>query len=116
MSHHATPRVSADEGVVNVKTEIVNRSASSKTATVRTDILDPEGKLVATMRSSRSISPGATEIFDQTSEPVAQLRAGETTGFSVAVWEGGNGERAGIKAFAPDWISLALAAAPAVRG
>ncbi len=58
----------------------------------------------------------ARALSVQTSEPVAQLRAGETTGFSVAVWEGGNGERAGIKAFAPNWISFALAAAPAVRG
>jgi DMSO reductase family type II enzyme heme b subunit len=48
----------------------------------------------------------------ETAEPVAQLAAGQTTGFAVAVWEGGNGERAGIKAFSGDWRELALAAAP----
>jgi beta-galactosidase len=69
-----TPRVSAEEGVVNVKTEIVNRSADTKACTVRTDILDPEGKIVATMSSRRSLSPGATETFDQTSGPVAKPR------------------------------------------
>jgi DMSO reductase family type II enzyme heme b subunit len=51
----------------------------------------------------------------ETGEPVAQLRGGDATGFSVAVWDGGNGERAGIKAFAPEWTSLALPAAPSVR-
>jgi DMSO reductase family type II enzyme heme b subunit len=48
-------------------------------------------------------------------EPVAQLAAGETTGFAVAVWDGGNGERAGIKSFSGDWRELALPAAPRAR-
>jgi DMSO reductase family type II enzyme heme b subunit len=48
-------------------------------------------------------------------EPVAQLAAGETTGFAVAVWDGGNGERAGIKSFSGDWRELALAAPPRAR-
>jgi DMSO reductase family type II enzyme heme b subunit len=51
----------------------------------------------------------------ETAEPVAQLAAGQTTGFAVAVWEGGNGERAGIKAFSGEWRELALAAAPTAR-
>ncbi|UCE84623.1 MAG: hypothetical protein JSU66_09630 [Deltaproteobacteria bacterium] len=51
-----------------------------------------------------------------TDEPVAQLTAGETTGFGVAVWDGQHGERAGIKAFSGDWRELRLAAAPAVMG
>jgi len=44
-----------------------------------------------------------------TSEPVAQLRPGGTTGFAVAVWEGGHGERGGIKSFSGDWRELRLA-------
>lgn len=51
----------------------------------------------------------------ETAEPVAQLAAGQSTGFAVAVWEGGNGERAGIKAFSGEWRELALAAAPTAR-
>jgi DMSO reductase family type II enzyme heme b subunit len=48
-------------------------------------------------------------------EPVAQLAAGETTGFAVAIWDGGSGERAGIKSFSGDWRELALPVAPAAR-
>jgi DMSO reductase family type II enzyme heme b subunit len=44
-----------------------------------------------------------------TSEPVAHLRPGETTGFAVAIWEGGHEERGGIKAFSGDWRELRLA-------
>lgn len=44
-----------------------------------------------------------------TSEPVAQLRPGSGTGFAVAVWEGGHGERGGIKSFSGDWRELRLA-------
>jgi len=51
----------------------------------------------------------------QTTEPVAQLEPGQTTGFGVAVWEGSHRERAGIKAFSGDWIELSLANLPTAR-
>ncbi len=38
----------------------------------------------------------------------APLLAGKTTKIGFAVWDGGNEERAGIKAFSGDWIDLAL--------
>jgi DMSO reductase family type II enzyme heme b subunit len=41
-------------------------------------------------------------------DPVAQLTSGQDTRFGVAIWEGGSGERAGIKAFSGDWQTLAL--------
>jgi DMSO reductase family type II enzyme heme b subunit len=50
-----------------------------------------------------------------TAEPVAQLRAGEKTGFAVAVWDGGSGERGGIKSYSGEWRELSLAAPPAAR-
>jgi hypothetical protein len=46
---------------------------------------------------------------------VAQLAPGERTGFALAVWEGSNGERAGIKAFSGDWRELRLGALPSAR-
>jgi steroid C-25 hydroxylase gamma subunit len=49
------------------------------------------------------------------SEPVAQLEPGRATPFAVAVWEGSNGERAGIKAFSGEWRELALDAIPAQK-
>lgn len=48
-------------------------------------------------------------------EPVVQLEAGQKTGFGVAVWEGGAGERAGIKAFSGDWRELVLEGMPTAR-
>ena len=45
-----------------------------------------------------------------TAELLVQLRPGETTRFGVAVWDGGRGERAGIKAFSGDWRELVLEA------
>jgi len=51
----------------------------------------------------------------QSTEPVAQLEAGQTTGFAVAVWEGSNSERAGIKAFSGEWRELSLEAMPTAR-
>lgn len=48
----------------------------------------------------------------ETSEPVAQLEPGQTTQFGIAIWEGGRGERAGIKAFSVDWRTLTLDAVP----
>jgi steroid C-25 hydroxylase gamma subunit len=42
---------------------------------------------------------------------LAALTPGQTTGFGVAVWDGGAGERGGIKAFTgPQWLELILAA------
>jgi DMSO reductase family type II enzyme heme b subunit len=39
---------------------------------------------------------------------VAPLAAGKKTGIGLALWHGGNDERAGIKAFSIDWAELAL--------
>jgi complex iron-sulfur molybdoenzyme family reductase subunit gamma len=50
-----------------------------------------------------------------TKEPVAQLEVGAETGFGVAVWDGANGERAGIKAFSGDWQELVLDATKLAR-
>jgi len=46
----------------------------------------------------------------KSARPVVQLAAGGSTKFGVAIWEGGRGERGGIKAFSgPNWLDLALA-------
>jgi complex iron-sulfur molybdoenzyme family reductase subunit gamma len=48
----------------------------------------------------------------QSSESLAQLEPGKSSGFGVAIWEGGHGERAGIKAISGDnWIALDIEAA-----
>jgi len=57
----------------------------------------------------------ARALKQSTAEPVAQLEPGLITGFGVAIWEGSNGERAGIKAFSGDWLELSLANLPTAR-
>jgi hypothetical protein len=50
------------------------------------------------------------------SENPAQLEPGQSTGFGVAIWEGGHAERAGLKAISgDDWIKLDLEAASEVK-
>ena len=65
-----TPEVSRESGTVNVKTEIRNDGAAAKTCVLKTDILDPDGKTVASMAATQSIPAGATVTFDQTSKPI----------------------------------------------
>jgi steroid C-25 hydroxylase gamma subunit len=50
-----------------------------------------------------------------TSDPLAQLEPGELTGYSVAVWDGAAGERAGVKSYSGHWRELRLAALPQSR-
>ena len=52
-----TPKVSREEGTVNVKTEVVNQSSAQRDGTVRTDVLDPAGQLVTRMTSTQWIEP-----------------------------------------------------------
>ena len=67
-----TPQVSAAAGAVNVKTEIRNDGAAKKNCLLQTDILDPAGKIVASISSTRSVAAGATVTFNQTTAPIAK--------------------------------------------
>lgn len=65
-----TPQVSKESATVNVKTEIVNSSGGSKSATIRTRVLDADGKAVAQMESPLSIAANSTNVADQTSQAI----------------------------------------------
>jgi hypothetical protein len=54
-----------------VKTEVVNESGAAKSVTVKTSVVDAKGKTVAKMESVQTIAAGATNVFDQTSSPIA---------------------------------------------
>lgn len=69
-----TPKVSGETGTVNVKTEIVNDSDTARSATVRTVILDPEGKPVASMESALPVAPRTAAVFDQSSPEIPKPR------------------------------------------
>ena len=66
-----TPEVSKESGTVNVKTEIKNQSPVSKKCVVESDILDPNGKVVAHLTSAQQVDAGASVTFNQTSKPIA---------------------------------------------
>jgi hypothetical protein len=66
-----TPQVSKESGTANVKTEVVNDSGAEKLFTVKTSIVDAKGKTVAQMESTQAVAANTTNIFDQTSSPIA---------------------------------------------
>ncbi len=47
-----TPKVSTESATVNVKTEVVNQSATPKSCALRSDVLDAAGQVVASMNST----------------------------------------------------------------
>ncbi len=67
-----TPQVSKAAGTVNVKTEVVNDSGAAKSVTVKTWVVDAREQTVAEMESAQRVPAGATNVFDQTSAPIAQ--------------------------------------------
>ena len=67
-----TPQVSKAAGTVNVKTEVVNDSGAAKSVTVKTRVVDAREQTVAEMESAQRVAAGATNVFDQTSAPIAQ--------------------------------------------
>jgi hypothetical protein len=66
-----TPQLSKESGTVNVKTEVVNDTGATKSATVRTLVLDANGSAVAEMESAQTLGAGETKTFDQTSAAIA---------------------------------------------
>jgi len=66
-----TPEVSKASAKVRVKTEVRNDSDKPKEVELRTALMDPQGKVVATIGSKQRIAPGAEAVFDQASQPIA---------------------------------------------
>ena len=69
-----TPSVSDKSATVNVKTEVVNDSAAATLATVRQEVIGPDGNPVAKMEATRKVAAGKTVVFGQTSDPVSNPR------------------------------------------
>jgi len=61
-----TPNLSKESGVVNIRTEVRNDGQTSKDYTLKTDIVDSSGKIVASASSKQLIAPNATIEFNQT--------------------------------------------------
>lgn len=65
-----TPNLSKELGDVNIQTEVKNDGVQSRSYTVKTDIIDPSGKIVSTVSSKEIIAGGSIVNFKQTTMPV----------------------------------------------
>ena len=67
-----TPVCSQASGVVNIKTEVRNDDGRSAGYTLRTDIVDPAGRIVTSVSSRQVIPSASTVVFDQTAPVVRE--------------------------------------------
>ncbi len=65
-----TPFLSQDSATLNAKTEARN-DGDAKTLTLQTNLVSPDGFIVATMRSSAQVGKNQTHVFSQQSAPIA---------------------------------------------
>ena len=68
-----TPTLAANAGAsstVSIKTEVQNNRSAAVNATLRTDIVDKDGKVVATVTSQQMIDAKKTVTFDQTTPAI----------------------------------------------
>jgi hypothetical protein len=69
-----TPTLATNAGsssTVAIQTEVQNNRAVAVTATLKTDIVDRDGNVVATVSSEQQIEAGKTVTFDQTTPDVS---------------------------------------------
>lgn len=60
-----TPQVSADHATVRVRTWVKNNDSQPRTVTLRTRLLDPAGKELATAETNATVAVGEIHEFDQ---------------------------------------------------
>lgn len=60
-----TPEVTEERAAVRVRTELQNQSPEEQDVTLRSEIVSPQGQVVAAVESSRRIAPGERFTFDQ---------------------------------------------------
>ncbi len=69
-----TPTLATNSGAsstVEIKTEVQNNRSAAVNATLRTDIVDKDGQVVATVTSKQMIDANTTVTFDQTTPAIA---------------------------------------------
>ncbi len=69
-----TPTLATSSGsssTVAIKTEVQNNRSAAVNATLKTDIVDKDGKVVATISSQQQITAGQTATFDQTTPAIS---------------------------------------------
>ncbi len=69
-----TPTLATNSGsssTVEIKTEVQNNRSAAVNATLKTDIVDKDGKVVATLSSQQQIEAGKAATFDQTTPAIS---------------------------------------------
>ncbi len=69
-----TPTLATNMGsssTVSIKTEVQNNRSAAVEATLKTDIVDKDGNVVATVSSEQQIEAGKTVTFDQTTPDIS---------------------------------------------
>jgi DMSO reductase family type II enzyme heme b subunit len=89
--------------------EAYNQIAKGLGSTVRTEKSPVRARGVWQQGTWTVVFARALATPEQVNEAV-QLAAGGTVKIGFAVWEGGSGERAGVKSFSKEWLDLALQA------
>lgn len=69
-----TPEVSADAAALKVETEVRNDGRRERTFTLHTDILSPEGRVVASTATKATLAAGRQAVIVQRPGPVASPR------------------------------------------
>jgi beta-galactosidase len=67
----STPFVTEKKATVRMQTEIKNDDAKARSVKLKTDIIDPAGRLVASAASVQQVAAGASCVFDQTTPRLA---------------------------------------------
>jgi beta-galactosidase len=65
-----TPTVSEKEATVLIKTDIKNEGSKNQTIQIKTDIVSPQGKIVATISSTKTLPAQTAQTIEQTSKPI----------------------------------------------
>jgi hypothetical protein len=65
-----TPGLDKQRGIVDLKTEVYNQGDVAKSCELKTNILDPTGKVVDSFRSTLDIASGKTVEFNQRSNEI----------------------------------------------
>ncbi len=63
-----TPEITADSATVQIRTRVQNEDSTERNVTLVSQIVDPEGQVVATIESKEAIDANAQREFDQSAE------------------------------------------------
>lgn len=70
--HVSTPEVNKSAGRVKIETQVVNKSMTEKKrCTLTSEILDAEGRTLATLTDTQDVPPGEMQTFIQQSERIS---------------------------------------------